>query len=392
MGAMEDKEISVSDAPFTLLEGPPGSGKILLASALARSAGWNFMSTSISAWFANKEGHLGDVTKAAAEFFDTLLSSKRPVVALLDELDALPDRKTMSGQHMEWWAPIITGALLQIDKLRKAETPVLLLAATNFADRIDEALVRPGRLGVHVTVGNPQTETEAAEIFRFYLRDAVTDDQLSTLGRIALSSPSLTPAQINGWVATARALAIHAREELAFAHVMTTIVGEDVRTPAQLYRAAIHEAGHAIIAKLHDIPVSCVSIVRGAGIGGQMIADFGAVIPDRIRVEAMVRTLLAGRAADLEILGISDAGAAEDLAMATSVLSDALLKYGLYDQLAVFISSALGLDATSRRIVEEKLQALYHEVRALVVERRDDIEILAKKLVEVRVLTGDMLM
>jgi cell division protease FtsH len=388
MAAMEAKTLTVADAPFTLLGGPPGSGKTLLASAIARSAGWDFVSTSMSAWFAKKEGHLGDVTKATAQFFDTLLASKRPIVALIDELDALPDRASLSSRNAEWWTPIITGTLLQLDRLRKAETPVLLLAATNYPDRIDEAVKRPGRLGVHVIVSNPQTEAEVADVFRFYLKDTVSQDQLHTLARFAFASPALTPAKIGGWVAAARARALQAQQELAFDHVMTAIVGVDDRTQAQLYRAAIHEAGHAVIAQIHDIPVHSISVVRGAGVEGLVTADFGTGIMDRQRIEGIVKTLLAGRAADLAILDIADTGSAEDLAMATSMLTDAMTKCGLYDQLAVFRSGSTPLDAESRRTINDKLQELFVETQALVEDHRADIAGLADRLVTVRVLSG----
>jgi cell division protease FtsH len=388
MAAMEAKTLTVADAPFSLLGGPPGSGKTLLASAIARSAGWDFVSTSMSAWFAKKEGHLGDVTKATAQFFDTLMASKRPIVALIDELDALPDRASLSSRNAEWWTPIITGTLLQIDRLRKAETPVLLFAATNYPDRIDEAVKRPGRLGVHLTVSNPQTEAEVVDVFRFYLKDTVTEDQLHTLARFAFASPELTPAKIGGWVIFARARALQAQQELAFDHVMTAIVGVDDRTQAQLYRAAIHEAGHAVIAQLHDIPVHSISIVRGAGVEGLVTADFGTGIMDRQRIEGIVRTLLAGRAADLAILDITDTGSAEDLAMATSILTDVMTKRGLYDQLAVFRSRSSSLDGATRRRIDDKLQDLFAETQALVEAHRADIEGLADRLVTCRVISG----
>src|SRR5690606_13412643 len=84
MGQVDAGIMAPGDLIFPVLEGPPGTGKTLLASALARSAGWNFVSTSVGSWFANSDGHLGAVVKAATAFIDEVLSKER-TVGLIDE-------------------------------------------------------------------------------------------------------------------------------------------------------------------------------------------------------------------------------------------------------------------------------------------------------------------
>src|SRR5690606_18315618 len=140
-------------------------------------------------------GHLGDVINAANRFFESLHLCDRPVVALLDELDALPNRASLDGHDKAWWTSVVTFVLTEVDKLRKAGKPILLLGATNHAEALDPALIRPGRMETHVHFELPTAEDRMA-MFRTLLPKTLRDTNIAVLGRL---SATATPAQIESW-------------------------------------------------------------------------------------------------------------------------------------------------------------------------------------------------
>src|SRR5690606_16274671 len=151
-------EVSSTALRYACLEGPPGTGKTTVAAALAKSAGWSFVSTSVGKWFAESGGHLGDVIRAARRFFDEIALIKGPVVGLMDEIDGLPNRAVMEPKDAQWWTPVVTFVLTEIDRLGQSGKHILLIGATNHFDRLDAALVRPGRLETKVSVLLPDRE------------------------------------------------------------------------------------------------------------------------------------------------------------------------------------------------------------------------------------------
>lgn len=388
---LESGDLTTLDAPFTLLSGPPGTGKTLLAQAIARSAGWRFVSTSVTSWFENSDGHLGGVTRAAADFFRQVEENDR-TVGFIDELDALPDRGTLATQHREWWNTVVTGFLLNIDKLRRSQKSVVLLAATNYLNRIDDAVLRHGRIGLHVLISPPRSRWEILDLFRYYLGEHLPSSELERVVEFAVALGLPTPAAIAGWVSTAKARALAAARPLAAKDVERAMAGDDGREPAELYSVAIHEAGHAIVAAVLGVRVSAVSVLRNGTSAGSMISDLSTVTFDRKTIENFVTVALAGRAADMEMLGRCDAGAKSDLAVATRLLLEAQFRFGLFDQLLSSDAetlSVLQLNEASRLVIEKRLQELLQRSRALVRHHRSSIVELAQCLVKQRVVSGE---
>ena len=228
---------------FGVLEGPPGTGKTLIVEALARTAGWAFVASSVGAWFAEGDGALGGVAKNLKSFVDTVLASE-PAVGFLDELDAIPNRETMDNRGRDWWTPVVNLCLTEIDRLQKSGRKVILLAATNHCEHLDPALIRPGRLQQRVSVLPPQTELEAIELLQYFLGDDLCRDELESLAGFARGA---TPAA-EGWSKQARARARSEKRSLAFADVLSEILPPDDRQTSDVRIAAIHEIGHALVA------------------------------------------------------------------------------------------------------------------------------------------------
>jgi len=253
-------------------------------------------------------------------------------------------------------------------------------------------MLRPGRISEKIMVYPPRTRPEIAALFQYYAGENLSTSQLQRVTDFAFALGLPTPASIEAWVGIAKARALAADREITGDDVERAIAGNDSRSPADLYRVAIHEAGHAIVAHVLGIPVNAVSIVSRGDSGGSMVSDLSAFHMDRSNVEDLVTTALAGRAADIELRGNCDAAASNDLVMATQLLFDAHFRFGLFDQLLAFgvdASRLHELDLASRTSLENRLQQLMQRSRALVTGNRAAIERLAQRLLENRVVSGE---
>ncbi len=391
LGAMKRLEVSrdTGASPFTLLYGPPGTGKTLVAASLARSANWPLVSTSVGSWFAGSDGYLGGVTKAARTFFDTLLSQDR-VVGLIDEMDAIPNRATLDSKNRDFWTPVVTDILVQIDRLRHSGRPVVLIGASNFGERTDEALVRPGRLGRKVHMRSLRTPEEFAALFRFYLSGRIADEEIAPLVELGMALTSITPAVVSNWVRSATVVAEMAGRELRAADLAAQILPPETRSEDELRQIAIHESGHAIVAGVLGLKVSRVSIIAdGTAAGVTTIVPNGA-LANKDRVEATVTMMLGGRAADEVVGSGATAGAHSDLMQATATLADAHLAHGLYGRLfATSVGSTPHwMDAKLRQELDQQLHELMDRAKGIVRDNEHVIWQLVQALLDRRTLSG----
>lgn len=390
MHDLNANKLDPSSLRFACLEGPPGTGKTTIASALARSADWTFISTSVGEWFAKSAGHLGDVIRAAQTFFEEIAQAPGAVVALMDEIECLPNRAAMDPKDGTWWTPVVTYTLTEIDKLRKSGRPILLVGATNHHERLDAALIRPGRLEQRISV-LPPDEAERKSLFARFVGDNLAPDQLSLLARLALDA---TPAQVESWCKSALAKARRQDRELLLSDLLGLVAPPSRRSAAADRAVALHEAAHAIAALERNIPVAEVSILAKYGVGGWVntcIADRLMTRPD---VEDIAIMTLAGRAAD-EVLGSgANGGAAADLAAVNDLLRKAMLQYGLYGPLTTADNTnihAWQKGVSLHAAIGAELKRLHEEATHLVQRREADIVRLADVLLVERVVTGQQL-
>ncbi|MHA6691245.1 AAA family ATPase [Devosia sp. A449] len=384
-------KVDASALRFACLEGPPGTGKTTVAASLACSAGWTFVFTSVGEWFATSDGNLGGVIRAARRFFDEIALSKGPVVGLLDELDALPNRATMDPSDAQWWTPVITFVLTEIDRLRKAGRPVLLLAATNHFDHLDAALVRPGRLERQVSV-LPPNETERRAMFATCLGGRIGADGLSTLARLSVLA---TPAKVDSWCQSAIAAAEADGRALELRDLVELIAPQGNRSPATDWAVALHEAGHAIVAHALGLPVAEISIIGAGDVGGWVKIRPGDGLMTRARMERLGIMMLGGRAADAVLGEGPHAGAESDLEDVNQLLRTAMLDLGLYGSL----TTGSNIDPRSWpndggslwSAISAELGRLYNQAVEIVSGRRGDVVKLAEFLSIERVITGNRL-
>lgn len=382
-------ELETDALRHACLEGPPGTGKTTVAAALARSAGWGFVGTSVGTWFAESNGHLGDVVRAARKFFDELALAKGPVVGLIDELDALPNRATMDREDASFWTPVITFVLTEIDRVRKSGQPVLLVAATNQVQHLDAALTRPGRLERRVSVLLPD-ESERRAMFSKLLADRLTVKGLGTLARL---SPGATPAQIESWCATALAAANGENRVLSLRDLVDLIAPPSQRSSDMDRAIALHEAGHAIVALELGLPVLEISIIGAGAVGGWVNTRADDRLLTRDGVERTGTVMLAGRAADMLLGDGAHAGAAHDLDNVNALLRSAMLELGLYGSLTTGANTDLRnfTGTTFWNFVGVETDRLLARASEIVDRRRDDILRLVDTLLVERVVTGERL-
>lgn len=341
LAAYREGRLAWSDVPRgALLVGPPGTGKTLLAQALANSAHVPLVTGSLARWQADDEGHLGTTLKAMRRTFaDARLAA--PCVMLVDEIDSFGNRASFSRRNRDYSTQVVNALLECLDGAEPRDG-VLVVATCNSIKHVDPAILRAGRLDAVLRV--PLPDAAALEgMFRLYLGELTATDsqEAAGLAKVARAAEArgATGANVEQWCREARAIAREAGRGVVMADLVA-VVGPPPSEPSRemLWRAAVHEAGHALGylaigpctllgAKLH---------LDGNSLGVTKVSRdaLGHVkLPTRTALLALIRAQLAGRAAELVLLGEASAGAGgsadSDLARATTAAVSLVARSGL---------------------------------------------------------------
>lgn len=366
-----------------LIEGPPGTGKTTLAMALAHEAGVAMVATNVAAWFTGSKGYLHDVLQEISRFADDVIASA-PAVAVIDEIDSVPNRGALATEFDPYWVTVTNAVLTAIDRINASGLPIQLIGITNFAARLDPALVRAGRLGRRLTLPLPQDAAQRLTILRLHLPNGFRDAQLEAL------MPFLgerSPADLRQVAVEAQALAIAQEREFTSDHLRAVLLPPDHRPPALRRLIAMHEAGHAIMARLMGLAVKSVSILPENNSGGA--TDIEGMAVDPVTLESMEKdalVLLGGRAADIVFSGAATSGSAEDLRRVEQLLTDAALRLGLAGQLLPTPQGAqIGQwlnDHEYRDAIEKRAQGLLGMARSMLQDHADAVAAIAEALLE----------
>lgn len=383
MRAVADGTSPSENLRHVLLQGPPGTGKTTIAAALARSAGWRFHTDSVAGWFATSDGHLGGVVRAASHFFDALKAAEGPIIGFLDELDGLPDRAALTARDTQWWTPVVTHVLLQIDLMRQAGKPILLVGATNHFEKLDGALIRPGRLEVHVPVLLPDFG-ERADLFETLLEGTITRADAEILARL---SPGATPAAIESQIGIARFAARGVGAKLKLADLVATVAPPSEMSLARQRAIALHEAGHAIVAFELGIEIEEISVISRGDVGGSVTTRPGENLLTKYQLAKHVTIALGGRAADIILGEGANAGAVADLMSATRLLEDGIGRYGLFGSLR-WRREGFERDDKIEALIASELDARLEDAMAIIEHRHEKVELLARILIAERVVSG----
>jgi cell division protease FtsH len=396
-----------------LLVGAPGTGKTLLARAIAGEAGVPFFSISGSDFVEMFVG------VGASRVRDLFVQGKKkaPCIIFIDEIDAVGRHRGagLGGGHDER-EQTLNQLLVEMDGFESNEG-VILIAATNRPDVLDPALLRPGRFDRHVIVPRPDIRGREG-ILQVHTRKVPlsTDVDVSVLAR---STPGFTGADLENLVNEAALLAARTDKEkvdmldleLAKDKVMmgaerrSMIISDDEKR-----NTAYHEAGHALVAKLlpDTDPIHKVTIIpRGMALGltQQLPMDEKHTYPREYLLNNLV-ILFGGRAAEELVLKHTTTGAANDIEKATDLAHRMVCEWGMSEKLGpmtfgkkeeeIFLgrdftqkvdyskSTAIEIDAEVTRIIQES----YHRAKDLLKTNLGLLHKVAEKLLEKEVLDG----
>ncbi|TAU83259.1 AAA family ATPase [Rhizobium leguminosarum] len=371
-----------------LISGPPGSGKTLFASALARSCGVEVVATSVSRW--QSTGHLGDMLGAMRKSFQEA-AAKKPCILFLDELDSIGDRATFKGDNAQYSSQVVNGLLELVDGFDGLEG-VVVVGATNFPEKIDPALLRAGRLDRHIAIPLPDAETRRS-LCRRYIRNDMPEGEIETIVHATAGLSGADFERIGRDIRRrARRGGTEITAELALSVLppMLKIEGERRRT------VAVHEAGHAVVGirvavgRLNSIVVARDVPRTGSAAGFVNFVLDGDVERDRQTFLSQIAMLLGGRLAEEVILGSAfegSGGEGSDIHKATDLATVMEVQLGMGESLGYFRArSSADLEELRRRIpavrerVEKVLLKQWKRARAIVEEHVDVIELVASQL------------
>jgi cell division protease FtsH len=388
-----------------LLIGAPGTGKTLLARAIAGEAGVPFFSLSASEFVEMIVGvgasRVRDLFKQARE--------AAPSIVFIDELDAI-GRTRGGGAHLgghDEREQTLNQILTEMDGFDSREG-VIVLAATNRVDVLDQALLRPGRFDRRIVVHRPDRAGRAA-ILKVHTKNVPLAPDVS-LETIAAETPGLVGAELRNLVNEAALLAARTDASAVrtedFAEAIEKITLGPARNillkPADRERTAYHEAGHALLAMLvpGGDPVHRVSIVpRGMALG----ATYQLPVDDRVSyaedyLRARITTALGGRAAEKLVYGMVTTGAENDLQQVTEIARHMVLRWGMSEKLGPISFVARqdeGLppafqhqpySETTSELIDSEVRAIvdksHHEAERLLGANRDKLDGLAQALLK----------
>ncbi|KAF2077984.1 hypothetical protein CYY_000708 [Polysphondylium violaceum] len=380
-----------------LLSGEPGTGKTMLARAIAKEAGVTFLYTSGSSF---DEKYVGVGAKRVRSLFKTA-RTKEPCIIFIDEIDSVGKSRNQT-MHNE----TLLQLLAEMDGFDKNHK-IMIIGATNAPESLDSALTRPGRLDRHISVPVPDVKGRS-DIVQLYLSKIKYDKEKVNPNTIAKATPGFTGADLSNLINTAAIKAVQngldtvsnkhieeARDDILMGRARTTgVVNEETRI-----NTAFHEAGHAIVAALSEgaDPIHKATIVqRGHALGmvSQLPESSDNLQITRKQMMTRLAICLAGRAAEEVFFGEDNVttGASSDFQQATQLAFAMITKWGMSDKLG-FTYHKEKMSPEIQNIVDNEVKALldkqYKIAKQLILNNKDKIENLANTLLEKETLSGE---
>lgn len=389
------KEIGAKPTTGILLTGAPGTGKTLLARALAGEANCAFIYAS-GAEFQTK--YVGSGAARVKKIFDqarqqhTWLFEKTPCIIFIDEIEVLA---TQRGSGNNYNDQTVNELLTQLDGFVKTQGhPVIVIAATNFPEKLDAAVTRPGRIDRTIFVENPDLQ-DRIDILQIHLNKVKHLPDLN-LHSIAQRTIGFTGAELAEIIHTAARIAVNRKgsfveqKDLEEALDIRTIgvASNRLLTEKERKIVAYHEAGHALISMLTMSESRFVNKItiqpRGSALGltHTVLKEELAKLYTKEDYLNIIAMLLGGRAAEDIIFNIVSTGPSSDLEQATLCSLEMIKHYGMGSGLAVDSEKTKLTSKTLEAEANEILQRQYDRTKQLLIDHIDKLHLLAKALLE----------
>ncbi len=386
-----------------LLSGAPGTGKTLLARAVAGEAHAAFFSISASEFI---EAIVGVGASRVRDLFNKAREAE-PAIIFIDELDAIGRSRqgsvSMAGSNDER-EQTLNQILTELDGFEPAEA-VIVLAATNRPEILDSALMRPGRFDRRVAV-QPPDRMGRRQILEVHTRSMPLAPSVD-LEALAASTPGMVGADLASLANEAALLAARRNHRTVQTADFTDslekiLLGAPrgiVLSPADRERTAYHEAGHALVGMLTPgaDPVRKVSIIpRGMALGVTLAApDDDQVSYTREDLIGKIKVALGGRVAEEAIYGTITTGAESDIERVTGIARQMVGRWGMSEAIGFvtvipaeargpFLTGAGETSEATQRVIDEQVRELidtaHEDVTALIGAHREQLETLARAL------------
>jgi len=408
------KDIGASMPKGILLVGPPGTGKTMLAKAVAGEANVPFFSMSGSEFVEMFVGmgasKVRDLFKQAKE--------KAPCIVFIDEIDAIGKKRDGQIGGNDEREQTLNQLLTEMDGF-EGNSGVMILAATNRPDALDPALTRPGRFDRRVPVELPDLKGRE-EILKVHAKKIKIADDVD-FKLIARMASGASGAELANIINEAALRAV--RDKRKFVNqsdleesIEVVIAGyqkkNSILTDAEKWRVSYHEVGHALVAakQTNSAPVTKITIIpRTSGaLGYTMQVDEGNhYLMTKSELENKIATLTGGRAAEEVVFGDVSTGASNDIEQATKLARAMITRYGMskdFDMVALETvnnrylggDTSLAASAETAAVIDKQVvdlvKAQHEKAAQILLENREKLEEISHFLYEKETITGDEFM
>ncbi len=404
-------EIGAKLPKGALLVGSPGTGKTLLAKAVAGEANVPFFSISGSDF---EEVFVGVGASRVRDLFQQA-AKVAPCIVFIDEIDAVGHSRDNRFSHNDQTLNQLLGELDGFDSSKG----VVILAATNRPEILDKALLRAGRFDRRIIVDKPNLQGRL-DTLKVHTRKIKLAEDVD-LKKIAQATAGAVGADLANLVNEAALRAVRqgrkaVNQDDLLVSFETVIAGTEkkntVLTDTEKRLVAYHEVGHALVAALekHSQPVSKITIVphTSGALGYTMqMPEEEKYLHTSEELITELKTLVGGRAAEQVVFGVKTTGAANDIQRATALARNMIAQYGMSDELGLMAPGAVSnqyLDGqsymdcsqeTSAKVdkaTQELLDKVYEDAKALLTANRQLLDEVSEFLLTKETITGDELM